>query len=29
MDDAQHPTRDLWESLGMVADVIRFSKYEG
>ena len=28
MDDAQHPSRDLWESLGFVADVIRFSKYE-
>jgi GNAT superfamily N-acetyltransferase len=28
LDDAQHPRRDLWESLGFVGDAIRFSKYE-
>lgn len=28
LDDAQHPRRDLWESLGFVGDVIRFSRYE-
>jgi GNAT superfamily N-acetyltransferase len=28
MDDAQHPSRELWEGLGFVGDVMRFSLYE-
>jgi ribosomal protein S18 acetylase RimI-like enzyme len=28
MDDAQHPRRDLWESVGLVGDVTRFSLYD-
>ncbi len=28
LEDATHPQRELWESLGFTADVVRFSKYE-
>jgi hypothetical protein len=28
MDDAQHPSRELWEGLGFVGDVMRFSLYD-
>jgi hypothetical protein len=27
-EDAAHPEREPWESLGFAADVVRFSRYE-
>jgi hypothetical protein len=28
MDGIHHPRRELWESVGFVGDVIRFSNYD-